>query len=122
MSLLDTLTVVAVIVVWAAVFVPLFMDAYRQRCKLAVERDEVIARLAPRLKVALPLFWVSAGVITGYLADHPIPVAAAFLFVRLLFFLVGGRKAVHVGTFFLHAVEFSAGTALGLWLHTVAGR
>ena len=122
MTLRDAMAVHLVIAMWAGVFVPMLLEAWRLRCApnangvCGIPRDELRARFEPRLRSVLPLYWVAAGIVSGYVSDHPAPVASAILFFRFLFLLAGSAKRQRVGTFLLHVIEFVAGAALAIGL------
>jgi hypothetical protein len=123
MSPRDAIAILIIVAMWVAVFVPVLFSAFHElhalksNDKCGSRREEFKARLQSRARWLVPVYWLAAGVCTGGIADHPVPVGAGVLFVRSLFYLLGGMRGKTVGIFLLHVLGFGAGALLGHWIH-----
>jgi hypothetical protein len=122
MSFRDAVAIMIVVTVWAALFVPLLvggvheLQALKAGDKDGSGRQELKARLKARAGIIVPGYWLVAGVCTGLIANHPVPVGAGLLFLKVLFHLFCGVRWKNVGAFLLHVLGFAAGAMLGHWL------
>lgn len=122
MSFRDAIAILIVIAMWVAVFAPVLVSAFHELQALKSDdksgsrREEFKARLQTRARRIVPLYWVAAGLCTGWVADHPVPVGAGVMFVRSLFYMIGGARWKNLGALMLPVLGFAAGALLGHWI------
>jgi hypothetical protein len=124
MHLGDVLAILTVVFLWFGVFGSLIVAAFGPtldqdaKTSRVPSRRHYIARIGPRLNVALPVFWTAAGLAVGLLATHPLHVAVALILVRALVFWIGGGRHTSFRAFAIHVAQLAAAAVVAVALRT----